>query len=159
VERDAAWIEALLRELSQRHELGGLHPGTEQLRSLLERGPDGPLQFLNLLAYREVARYPSGHELAGRQLSGAQAYALYGQVALRHVTQRGGRLVALNDVEQGLIGADLDWHQIAIMEYPSVDAFVDMLRDPDYLAALAHRDAGLERTVVLVSRPRIPPAS
>jgi uncharacterized protein (DUF1330 family) len=152
LKRSAGEIDAVLRELA-RHGLGGLSPTLEQLRSLLEADRDGPLQFVNLLAYHESARYPAGHELAGRGGSGAEAYARYGAVALRHVTQRGGRLALMNAVEQTIIGPEEGWHQVAIMQYPNTAAFIDMLRDPDYGAALVHRDAGLAKTVVLVTRP------
>jgi uncharacterized protein (DUF1330 family) len=151
-------IEALIEELAG-HGLAGLGPTREQLRSLLEADRDGPLQFVNLLAYHERARYPAGHELAGRGGSGAEAYARYGAVAVRHVTRRGGRLALMNAVEQALIGPEDGWHQVAIMQYPSTAAFVDMLRDPDYAAALVHRDAGLARTVVLVTRALLPAAA
>lgn len=153
--RNRSEIEALIEELAG-HGLGGLGPTQEQLRSLLEADRDGPLQFVNLLGYHERARYPAGHELAGRGGSGAEAYARYGAVALRHVTQRGGRLALMNAVEQTIIGPEDGWHQVAIMQYPSSAAFVDMLRDPDYAAALVHRDAGLAKTVVLVTRPLLP---
>jgi uncharacterized protein (DUF1330 family) len=155
--RSRAELEALIEELAG-HGLGGLSPSREQLRALLEADRDGPLQFVNLLAYHERARYPAGHELAGRGGSGAEAYARYGAVAVRHVTQRGGRLALMNAVEQALIGAEDGWHQVAIMQYPGTAAFVDMLRDPDYAAALVHRDAGLAQTAVLVTRPLLPPA-
>jgi uncharacterized protein (DUF1330 family) len=154
--RNRSEIEALIEELAG-HGLGGLGPTREQLRSLLEADRDGPLQFVNLLAYHERARYPAGHELAASGGSGAEAYARYGAVALRHVTQRGGRLALMNAVEQTIIGPEDGWQQVAIMQYPSTAAFVDMLRDPDYAAALVHRDAGLAKTVVLVTRPLLPP--
>ena len=158
MKRSTGEIEALMQELAQQG-LGGLHPTADQLRALIEADRDGPLHFVNLLAYRPKARYPEGHEMAKRDLSGAEAYALYGTVALRHVTRRGGRLPVFNDVEQCLIGADSAWDQIAIMEYPSTDAFLDMIRDPEYVAALVHREAGLEKTVILVTRPLLPAAA
>lgn len=157
MKRSEGEIEALIRELSD-HGLGGLNPDEAALRALIEADREGPLHFLNLLAYHERARYPADHEMSRRGLSGADAYALYGAVALRHVSARGGRLVAFNAVEQRLIGSHRRWDQIAIMEYPSTDAFVDMVRDPDYRAGLVHRDAGLAETVVLVSRPLLPAA-
>lgn len=156
--RSQAGIEAVLGEIAK-HGLGGVNPNLAQLRSLLEADRDGPLQFVNLLAYHERARYPAGHALAGRGGSGAEAYARYGAVALRHVTQRGGRLALMNAVEQTLIGPEDGWNQVAIMQYPSTAAFVEMLRDPDYVAALVHRDAGLAKTAVLVTRPLLPPAA
>ena len=41
------------------------------------------------------------------------------------------------------------------MQYPEVASFVDMIRDPDYQAALVHRDAGLAVTAILVTRPLV----
>jgi uncharacterized protein (DUF1330 family) len=150
--RSQAEIDALIEQLAG-HGLGGLNPDEAQLRALIEADRAGPLQFLNLLAYHRQARYPAGHERAGDGLSGAEAYARYGEVALAHVTRRGGRLTLFNDVEQVVIGSSADWDQIAVMEYPDTDAFLDMIVDPDYTAALPDRDAGLASTVVLVSRP------
>ena len=57
-----------------------------------------------------------------------------------------------NDVVQVLIGETGPWDQIAIMQYPGIDAFVDMIRDQDYQVGLVHRDAGLAGTAILVSR-------
>jgi uncharacterized protein (DUF1330 family) len=152
----AQWSEenivALLERLGS-HGFGGINPDEEQLRALLESGEEGPLQFVNLLSYHAAARYPEGHELAGAGLSGADAYGRYGAVAVDHVVRRGGTLVLYNDVLQVLIGQTGPWNQIAVMQYPGVDAFVDMIRDPDYQAGLVHRDAGLAETAILVSRP------
>ena len=154
--RNQEEIEALLQELGT-HGPGGLNPDAEQLRALVAADHAGPLQFLNLLAYHDMARYPDGHELAGSGLTGAEAYGRYGTMALDHVARRGGRLTLYNDVKQVLIGVGASWHQVAIMEYPDTDAFVDMVCDPEYQAGLVHRDAGLADTVVLVTRPLLPP--
>ena len=145
-------VAVLLRELGS-HGFGGINPDEEQLRTLLGSQEVGPLQFVNLLSYHSDARYPEGHELASAGLSGAEAYGRYGAVALDHVVRRGGTLVLYNDVLQVLIGQTAPWDQIAIMQYPGIDAFVDMIRDPDYQAGLVHRDAGLAETAILVSRP------
>ncbi len=144
-------VAALLRDL-RTHGFGGINPDEDQMRGLLESDGDGPLQFVNLLSYREVASYPDGHELSGAGLSGAEAYGRYGAIALEHVLRRGGSLVLFNDVLHVLIGPSAPWDQIAIMEYPGKDAFIDMIRDPDYQAGLLHRDAGLAETTILVSR-------
>ncbi|MFZ0252016.1 MAG: DUF1330 domain-containing protein [Acidimicrobiales bacterium] len=145
-------VTALLGELGS-HGFGGINPDEQQLRSLLTSSEAGPLQFVNLLSYYAEARYPEGHELAGAGLSGAEAYARYGAVALEQVVRRGGQLTLYNDVLQVLIGRTGPWDQIAVMQYPEVDTFVDMIRDPDYRAGLVHRDAGLAATAILVSRP------
>ncbi len=147
--------EAVIRELGA-HGMGGINPNESQLRTLLQSGHEGPLQFVNLLAYRGRADYPEGHELAEARLSGAEAYGRYGAIALGHVLRRGGELTLYNDVYQILIGQTGRWDQVAVMQYPDAAAFVDMIRDPDYQAALLHRDAGLAETVILVSRSLLP---
>jgi uncharacterized protein (DUF1330 family) len=148
-DEDAA---SLLGELGA-HGVGGINPDEAQLLALLRSDGQGPLQFVNLLAYHRRASYPEGHELAQAGLTGAEAYGLYGAIALDHVVRRGGALTLYNDVLGVLIGQADPWDQVAVMEYPGTDAFVDMVRDPAYQAGLVHRDAGLAQTVVLVSRP------
>ena len=130
-------------------------PTESQLEALLAGDREGPFHFVNLLRFKEFASYPPDHPLAGEQISGADAYNTYGAVALEHVLRRGGRLVTLNDVERQLIGAPGGWHRVATMEYRSIDAFIDMVSDPDYRQALVHREAGLDATEVFVSRPLI----
>jgi uncharacterized protein (DUF1330 family) len=147
-------VGVLLGELGA-HGSGGINPDEEQLRSLLQSGEHGPLQFVNLLSYRARAAYPDGHELASAGLSGAEAYGRYGVVALDHVVRRGGVLTLYNDVLQVLIGQTGPWDQIAVMQYPGIDAFIDMIRDPDYQSALVHRNAGLAETAILVSRSQL----
>lgn len=150
--RSAAEIEAIVRELVGSG-VNPLEPSAAQLRGLLSLDAAGPLQFVNLLAYHDVARYPADHPLAAVGSTGAVAYARYGEVAVRHVTARGGSLVLFNHVVGQVIGAPARWDQIAVMQYPHVDAFIDMVRDPDYRAGLVHRDAGLARTEVHATRP------
>jgi uncharacterized protein (DUF1330 family) len=155
--RDPEAIEALVRRY-ERGTVNPLEPSADQLRALLQLEAGGPLQFLNCLAYHDVARYPADHALAASGTSGAEAYALYGAVAARHVTARGGRFVVLNQVVMQLIGPATTWHQIVLVEYPTVEAFLDMVGDPDYRAALVHRDAGLARTELFVTRALLPAA-
>ena len=125
----------------------------ENLGDLLELSPEGPYHFVNLLKYKKLADYPEGHSLAQKKLSGQDAYNLYGMVALQQVTLRGGRLMQSNKVKLSMGGGD--WDGVATMEYQNISAFFDMLADPDYQAALVHRDAGLEITEVLVSKPML----
>ena len=66
---------------------------------------------------------------------------------------RGGRLMQSNKVKLSM-GGD-DWDSVATMEYQKIGAFFEMLADPAYQAALVHRDAGLEATKILITRPRI----
>ena len=152
-------IDEVLKE-ALKHGIGGIHPGEDQLKALVESNPDGPLHFVNLLSFHPEARYPADHEFAERRMTGEEAYnGHYGPVAFRHVTQRGGRLTVLATVEQAIIGRDAHWHQVATMEYPNVAAFLDMGADPDFQAATVHRNAGLADTLVLVTRSLLPPTA
>jgi uncharacterized protein (DUF1330 family) len=153
--RNAHEVDSLLQELSA-HGFGGVQPTEAQLRALIQADRDGPLHFLNLLSYHDAARYPQDHESAGAGLTGQQAYERYGMVALDHATRRGGQLTMYNDVCQVVIGVEEGWDQVAVMAYPDTEAFLDMVRDPDYQGALVHRDAGLARTLVVATRPLLP---
>ena len=130
-------------------------PSAEQLQALSEIDKEGPFHFVNLLAFKKEAEYPAEHELASAQLSGAEAYDKYGAVAFKQVIKRGGRLITLNNVELAVIGSSETWDRVATMEYKNIDAFLEMLSDPDYRQSLVHRIAGIERTVILVTRPQI----
>lgn len=130
-------------------------PGAEQLQALLEIDQEGPFHFVNLLAFKKDADYPADHALASAQLSGAEAYDKYGAVAFAQVAKRGGRLITLNYVELEVIGSSGEWDRVATMEYQNIDAFLEMVADPDYTQSLVHRAAGLEKTIVLVTRPQI----
>ena len=152
-------IEALIQTLAPGGEGDAIHPGADALRALAGQPDDGPVQMINLLKFRARAAYPKGqkgHEPSGGDAgSGAEAYARYGAVAMRKVAERGGHLVLLLRPELGVVGSLGEWDQVAIVEYPSRAAFLDMLGDPEYQAATVHRVAGLERTVLLATRPLV----
>ena len=133
---------------------GGINPTSAQLEAVAAAHPEGPIQMINLLSFRERAAYPADYDGdADTDCSGAEAYERYGVVAIDHVARRGGRLLLLSAVD-GVVLGDVDqreWDQVAIVEYPNFEAFVDMGADPDYLAATVHRTAGLERSVILAT--------
>jgi uncharacterized protein (DUF1330 family) len=112
---------------------------------------DGPIHMLNLVLLRSVAEYADGH-----RATGAEAYAAYGRESAAVFTRVGGRIAWRGAFEQTLIGpSDERWDHCFIAEYPSVGAFVEMLRDATYREAVKHRQAA-----VLDSRLiRLAPAS
>lgn len=60
-------------------------------------------------------------------------------------TRVGGRIVWRGNMEQMVIGPkDLQWDLCFIAEYPRSAAFLEMLKDPDYRAAMVHRQAAVE---------------
>ena len=128
--------------------MSDITPTPGQFEAFLGLDLDGPIHMVNLLKYRERADYET--EIAeDADCSGTEAYARYGQNTLKTLAAVGGRIVWSGSPAMVLIGDGLDWDQVVIVEYPSVDAFRKMLAMPDYQAGHVHRAAGLERTLLL----------
>lgn len=132
-------------------DFGGINP-TRAALAELEAQPAQPVEMLNLLKFRETARYPDGR--AGG--SGAEAYQRYGRVAATTVFRLGGSLPFIGRYLTVLAGADGEdeaWDEVALMRYPQPAAFLHMIHNRRYCEALAHRDAGLADTVLIASTP------
>jgi uncharacterized protein (DUF1330 family) len=100
----------------------------------------GAIHMLNLIRLHARARYPDG-----RKMTGAEAYAAYGRDSRPVFARLGGHIVWQGSFEQMLIGPpDERWDICFIAEYPSVEAFVEMIRDPVYREAVKHRQAAVE---------------
>lgn len=129
-----------------------IDPNAEQIRSLRDAGPEGPIVMVNLLKFRETALYPEDRAEPAR--TGREAYALYEHaftVAVQDVSQ--AQVMFRGPVNQVFIGRkgvpETDWDDVLIVRYPSRRHFLAMLADQTYKEALIHRYAGLERTVLL----------
>ncbi len=100
----------------------------------------GPIHMLNLIRLRSLAAYPDG-----REATGAEAYQAYGRESLPVQSRLGVSIIWRGRFELMLIGpADERWDLCFIAEYPSVAAFVAMIRDPVYCEAVKHRQAAVE---------------
>lgn len=114
-------------------------PTKETFAEFRQNDREGPIHMLNLVRFREKAAYPDG-----RDVTGAQAYAAYGNGSYPVFSKLGGRIVWRGDFELMLIGPGEEaWDECFIAEYPSVSAFVEMIRDPVYRAAVKHRQAAV----------------
>lgn len=104
-----------------------------------------PIDMLNLVRFRKTAAYPDGHALAGAGLSGAQAYANYGRETAHILERLGGTILWRGGFEATLIGpSDEAWDAMFIARYPTAHAFLEMVTDPEYRAAVVHRQAAVE---------------
>lgn len=128
-------------------------PSKETIATLLSRERTYRPAMVNFLAYLPSAKYAEGGDAS---LTGRRAYGIYGLVALQTVYGTGGRLLFIGRVEEtllepkaGLTGGR--WDDIAVMEYTESKAILTMEQIPRYRAALKHRDAGLDRTVIISS--------
>jgi uncharacterized protein (DUF1330 family) len=65
----------------------------------------------------------------------------------------GGRLLWMGLVKQVFIGTDMDnWDRVLLVEYPSRQAFLDMISKPEYQKVHQDREAGLETSALLVAK-------
>ncbi|MGO9741538.1 MAG: DUF1330 domain-containing protein [Roseiarcus sp.] len=119
---------------------GHIDPSRETFALFRANERPGPIHMLNLVRLRERAAYADG-----REATGAEAYAAYGRESRPVFAKLGGRIVWRGKFELMLIGpADERWDLCFIAEYPSVQAFVEMIRDPVYREAVKHRQAAVE---------------
>lgn len=118
---------------------GHIDPTRETFAQFKALDRPGPIHMLNLVRFRDRAAYPDG-----RVATGAQAYAAYGRESFPVFSRLGGRIVWRGRFELMLIGpAEEHWDECFIAEYPSVAAFVEMIRDPVYREAVKHRQAAV----------------
>jgi uncharacterized protein (DUF1330 family) len=135
------------------HEEPSLHPRPDQIRQLATAPRQTPAYMINLLRYRERAAYRVAVRRA--KVSGRRAYERYGLVAVRSVYMLGGELLHMGHLGTPLVdgtatAAGGRWDDLAIVRYPSPRHLLKLARMPGYLASLRHRQAGLERTALLV---------
>lgn len=114
----------------------------KQLEAMLQPGPAGPIYMLNLLKFKEKASYEDGR---ASDLSGREAYAIYGRAVSDILKDFGGRVILAMDVSFLSIGkVERLWDEIAIAEYPNRAAMVAMSMSEAWQTAAVHRSAGLE---------------
>ena len=135
-------------------------PTREIMAAFRDLPSDRPIAMINLLRFQDRARYPADHAEHANALTGAQAYRLYGAAAAAPFQRAGGRQVWLGRPELTVIGpVDEVWDLAFIAAYPSGDAFVAMLRDPEYRLAVVHRQAAVLESRLIRCEPRGPGAA
>jgi uncharacterized protein (DUF1330 family) len=128
-----------------------IDPTKEQFAAFRHLQRDGAIQMLNLVRLRTLANYPDG-----RNASGAEAYRSYARESGPIFKRLGGKQIWIGEFEQVLIGSTSErWDLVFIAEYPSVDAFVSMVRDPVYREAVKHRQAAVEDSRLIRLKPRL----
>lgn len=130
-------------------------PDRETFRGLKELPLGHPVEMLNLVRLHARARYDDG-----REVSGADAYRAYGEASRPIFEKVGGRVVWSATPEFMLIGpSDELWDIAFVARYPTGQAFLDMVHDPDYQAIVHHRQAAVETSRLIRTKPRDPGAS
>src|SRR5450631_865893 len=131
---------------------GHIDPSKETFAAFRENTREGPIHMLNLVRLREHAAYPHG-----RDATGAEAYAAYGRDSATVFTRLGGKIVWRGKFESVLIGPSEErWDLCFIAQYPRVEAFVEMIRDPLYREAVKHRQAAVADSRLIRLSPVAP---
>jgi uncharacterized protein (DUF1330 family) len=124
-----------------------VYPTPEQIDALRKDPSTEPIVMLNLLKFRDKAQYPDGRKT---DLSGMQAYMLYGEAMRKVVEREGGKFVFLGAVKYLTIGVvDQLWDIAAMVEYPSPSAFAKIATSPEVGEIGVHRAAGLEGQLLI----------
>ena len=129
---------------------GHIDTTKEQFATFRALARPGPIHMLNLVRLRQRAAYPDG-----REASGLEAYRAYARASGPVFARVGGRQHWMGRFEQVLIGPSTErWDVVFIAEYPSVEAFVEMIRDDGYREAVKHRQAAVEDSRLIRLEPR-----
>lgn len=112
-------------------DLNAVSPTPEQVQAFLAL-PEQPVVMVNLLKFK-----PNG---------GAEEYAKYAEGVRPLVEGVGGRFLFFSTTAMCLLG-NADWDTIALVEYPSPAALIQMSASAEYQAIAGYRTAGLEGQV------------
>jgi uncharacterized protein (DUF1330 family) len=119
-----------------------LYPTREQIEALLSDPTPGPVTMVNLLCFKP---------------GGEVAYLRYGSAMRKLVEARGGRFVWMGRVSSQVIGDGAGAVQVvALVEYPSRRAFVEIATSPEVAAISGHRAEGLEGQWLLATTEAAP---
>ncbi|OBH16081.1 MULTISPECIES: DUF1330 domain-containing protein [unclassified Mycobacterium] len=110
-----------------------LEPTPEQFAALATRPADEPVVMVNLLKFKN----PGGRE----------SYRRYALEVAPHLRRVGATVRYAGTAPAYVIGDDEKpwWDAILVVEYPTPQAFMDMVSTPEYAEVHQHRAAGLER--------------
>jgi hypothetical protein len=115
----------------------------EGLRDLEDQGP---VVMVNLMRFRERSLDGDG--------SGWDAYLRYSALTVPMIKARGGTLLWTGDAKAVALGRQdgNQWDYLALVYYPSVAAFIDMMTSADYESRCdPHRQNGCAEHVIIAT--------
>jgi uncharacterized protein (DUF1330 family) len=113
--------------------VSSLAPTPEQFAALAARPPDAPVVMVNLLKFKTP--------------DGLEHYLQYGREVASHLKRVGATVRYAGGAPAVVIGDGQQpwWDAILVVEYPTPQAFIDMVTTQEYAKVHEHRAAGLER--------------
>ena len=116
------------------------------IRGLRELEHQGPVVMVNLMRFRARSLDGDG--------SGWDAYLRYSALTVPMIKARGGTLLWTGDAKAVALGAEEGnrWDYVALVYYPTVTAFIDMMTSPDYeTKSDPHRRNGCADHVIIAT--------
>jgi uncharacterized protein (DUF1330 family) len=123
-----------------------MDPDAEQFAKLTSSTDEGPIVMVNLLRYKEEA------DGVDAGVSGREAYGRYGVAVAPLLAGVGGKILVAVDTVDSIIGPEAaEWDTTILVQYPSRQAFLDMVTDPEYLKITVHRTNALADSRLILS--------
>jgi uncharacterized protein (DUF1330 family) len=116
------------------------------IKGLSELDQTAPVVMLNLMRFRERSLDGDG--------SGWDAYLRYSALTVPMIKARGGTLLWTGNARGVALGAERgnQWDYVALVYYPTLAAFTDMMTSPDYEnLSDAHRRNGCAEHVIIAT--------
>lgn len=106
-----------------------VYPKGEQLSDAVANDSNGPIVMVNLLKFKPRAEYKDGR---AENIDGQTAYNRYGAEMRAFIERHGARILFMGEVKSLVIGQVEDmWDAVALVEYPSSEAFVKIAMSPE----------------------------
>ena len=115
-----------------------LLPSPEAAQQFMNNADKGPVVMLNLLKFKADG--------------GEEAYGKYADGVGKIVASYGGKVIYVGRAAELMVGSE-EWDAVALVQYPTRKALMDMFNSPEYQAIHHYRDEGLERTVLYATDP------
>ncbi len=123
-----------------------LEPDVKQIARLASSTDESPVVMVNLLKFRDEA---GGID---KGVSGAEAYGRYSEAVVPFLQGVGGKVLLAVASQESIIGPEAsEWDMSILVEYPSRQAFLKMVTDPEYLKIAGHRTAALADSRLILS--------
>jgi uncharacterized protein (DUF1330 family) len=117
------------------------------IEGLKELEHQGAIVMVNLMRFHERSLDGDG--------SGWDAYLRYSALTVPMIKARGGTLLWTGDAQTVALGKQdgNQWHYLALVYYPSVAAFIDMMTSTDYETQCdPHRRNGCAEHVIICTK-------
>ena len=123
--------------------MNGIELTNEQIENLRALPDCKPVVMANLCKYRDLSSDGDG--------TGRDAYLRYSRGVISLLKERNATILWAGNVETVALGLaqDGDWDFIVLVQYPTRDAFIDMMTSAAYVECNVHRLNGLERHTII----------